>query len=162
MRLYKLLVATLSLLGTQIQLVRSHAVIADVVGDNGVRGVGFGTGSPNGGNSATAKSVVLTAQETEKFKADVKGATSEVIEIMATGATTPTVEVVATQANRANSDLATTRNREMSTSFLAGLATSIPQPVGQPAGTAGAPPVVSAIDVVALITKSNAAVTPSS
>ncbi|KAG9100542.1 hypothetical protein FS749_014619 [Ceratobasidium sp. UAMH 11750] len=42
MRSYKPLIAGISLLATQVQLARSHAVIIDVAGDNGVHGAGFG------------------------------------------------------------------------------------------------------------------------
>ncbi|KAG8745977.1 hypothetical protein FRC10_006541 [Ceratobasidium sp. 414] len=42
MRSYTSLMASFGLLVTQIQLARSHAVIIDVAGDNGVHGAGFG------------------------------------------------------------------------------------------------------------------------
>ncbi|KAG9127470.1 hypothetical protein FRC07_013401 [Ceratobasidium sp. 392] len=110
--------------------------------------------SPNGGNSTTAKNALLTVQEAEKLKADVKDAISKAIQMMATGAVTPTAGAVATQINSANPDLAITRNQEMTASFSAGLATFTSQAVGQPAGTA--------TDVVASTTRSKAAVNPTS
>ncbi|KAG8685455.1 hypothetical protein FRC09_014726 [Ceratobasidium sp. 395] len=42
MRSYNLFAGSLGLLATQIQFARSHAVIVDVAGDNGIHGTGFG------------------------------------------------------------------------------------------------------------------------